>query len=82
VIDKQSYILGSLDSDVSLGEIDDIVKTITASVPGLEATAQPDTCIAVLEIPSHSVALVKNLLGDRFFLEPNGVPRLVQTSNA
>lgn len=82
MIDRQSYILGSLDSDVSPKEIEDIVKTIVESVPELQASVHPETCIAVLEIPSHSVAAVKDLLDDRFFLELNGAPRLVQTSNA
>lgn len=82
MIEKHSYILGSLDSDVSPEEIDDIVKTITTSVPGLQASVHADTCVAVLEIPSHSVGAVKDLLDDRFFLEPNGTPRLVQISNA
>lgn len=69
---RQSFTLASKDRDLSQEEMTDVVRTITASVPGiLQTSFESETGVAVIEIPSQAVAAVKELLGERFNLDPN-----------
>jgi hypothetical protein len=78
VTNREIFILGSTASNVSPKELEGMVRTITRSFKDVQAEIQPETSIAILEIPVDAVASVKALIGDRFLLEPNGTPRLVQ----
>jgi hypothetical protein len=73
VTGRQSFTLASKGRDLSRDEMIDVVKAISASVPGiLQTSFESETGVAVLEIPSHAVATVRELLGERFHLDPNG----------
>ena len=74
--ETRSFLVMPIDPDMPAGEIDRTFEEIAAAVPGLHgppraAAAISENGSAVLHIPTDAVDTVKDMLRDRFILEPN-----------
>jgi hypothetical protein len=76
VAETRSYLVMPIDPDISTGEVERVFGAIARAVPGLCGPPEIAAMIkkdgaAVLNIPSASVDVVKDILGNRFLLDSN-----------
>ena len=74
--ETRPFLVMPIDADMPAGEIDRTFEDIAAAIPGLHgppdaAAAISESGSVVLHIPFDAVDTVKDMLGDRFILEPN-----------